>query len=154
MTGVCHVLRARGADEAVPAPKRSAFSTMITVAFGTLIPTSITVVDTRTWSFILCKCSHDLVFFCLFHPPMKRSDPGSCHPSHFAEAAHSQEHSLHPLLALFYHRTNHIALSSFGDLLLHEAVSSRSVTGIHHTVLDWQTVCRKFINHRNIQISI
>ena len=30
-------------------PKRSAFSTMITVAFGTLIPTSITVVDTRTW---------------------------------------------------------------------------------------------------------
>ena len=103
---------------------------------------------------ILCKCSHDLVFFCLFHPPMKRSDPDLVTHLTLQKLRIVKNILCIHCLALFYHRTNHIALSSFGDLLLHKAVSSRSVTGIHHTVLDWQTVCRKFINHRNIQISI
>ena len=38
-------------------PKRSAFSTIITVALGTLTPTSTTVVDTSTWISPLANCS-------------------------------------------------------------------------------------------------
>ena len=43
---ICPMVEAN--DEICARPKRSAFSTNITVAFGTLIPTSITVVETST----------------------------------------------------------------------------------------------------------
>ncbi len=40
-------------------PKRSAFSTIIRAALGTSTPTSMTVVDTKTWSSPSGEGGHD-----------------------------------------------------------------------------------------------
>ena len=58
------------------------------------------------------------------------------------------------IFAFFYHRADYIALPSFCDLLFHEVVGRVAVSGIHHAVFDRQTICRKFIDHRDVQISV
>ena len=61
------------ADEAGPDQSALHFLPIITVALGTLTPTSITVVDTSTCISFFSKSLHDLIFFSSFHTSVEIS---------------------------------------------------------------------------------
>ena len=103
---------------------------------------------------ILCKCLHDLILFRLFHPSMKCRHPDLVSHLTLQKLCVIKYIFRVHRFTLFYHRTDHITLPSFGNLFLHKPVSSRPITGVNHTVFDRQAVCRKLIDHRDIQVPV
>ena len=97
---------------------------------------------------------HDIVFLCLLHLAMQTGYLDLF--SHLFLKCHRIIRNIFRFhrLTFFYHRADYIALPSFCDLLFHEVVGRVAVSDIHHAVFDRQTICRKFIDHRDVQISV
>ena len=57
-------------------------------------------------------------------------------------------------LTFLHHWTDYIYLSSLADLLFHKGIGFWPVRSIYHTVFYRQSLGRKLIDHRNIQISV
>ena len=100
------------------------------------------------------KSLHDHILLFRFHLSMKRSNL-YIRRKNIAKLQGIIQHifPIHPF-ALLHHWTDHINLPSLTDLLLHKGISFRPVRSIHHTVLNGESLRRKFIDHRNIQITI
>ena len=54
----------------------------------------------------------------------------------------------------FHHRTDDISLSAGSHLFCDKFISLRSIGSPYNTVFDRQTIRRKFINDRDLQIPI
>ena len=93
------------------------------------------------------KFLHNLFFLRRFHFPVKIFDPNSGGQLFFQLfGVIGYIFSFQPF-TFFYHRTDHIALTSLGDLFFHKPVSSLPITYIYHTVFDGFSVGWQLVNH-------
>ena len=136
-------------------PKRSACSTIITVALGTSMPTSITLVATSTSSLpeakrsITSRLRGDGICPCITSTAEVAQNSVFARRSASSVAARACER-----LRLLDQRADHIALAPFRQALADELVGAGALVLAHRPGLDRLAAGRQLAQRRRVQIAV